>query len=155
MANQFEEKYGTSRDWICPDCGVLFVVYQGLPFDESDHNCKKRRIAPKVCPCWFRLIDDHRVESFVVDGAPFPEEISVETLAPDGTKQFWESRREGTRTVFYPPQSYKDAEFYKATLAVERGALMRAGPRQILQLIPRPLQEKEALHNRSSILMGG
>ena len=152
--NIFIEKYGTPRQWVCPDCGILFEIYPGgLPLTQDDHNCEKKRIAPKICPCWWRLIDDHRVESFVVVGLVAPEEMTIETLAPDGTKQFWERRRENGRDVFYPPQCYRDAEFAKAILDVERGALMRPGPKHILELVPRPMEEKLALHNRQTILM--
>ncbi len=153
MANPFAQ-FGTPTNYVCGDCGVLFVIYPNLPWNQDNHNCRKRRIAPKICPCWWVLTDDHRVECFVVQGAIDSDAISIETLAPDGTPEFWTRRRENGRDVFYPPPAYRDGEFHHAPLAVERGAVMRAGPRQILQLVPRPQEETLALHGRKSLIMG-
>ncbi len=149
--NFFVTTYGEPGSWVCPDCGIRFTIYPGLPFDRENHNCAKSRIKPKACRCWWVLKDDHRVESFVVDGLPFPDEMSVETLDPDGKPEFWDCREEGGNTVFYPPKHYKDAEFYRAELSVERGALMRPGPRQTLDLVDRPSQERLALKNRKTV----
>lgn len=150
--NQFVLNFGTPHVWDCPDCGVRFMVYPGLPFDRENHNCaKKRSNFIPTCICWWVMLDDHRVESFVVEGLPYPDEMSIETLAPDGTKQYWERRQENGRDVFYPPKCYRDAEFHSALLAPERGALMQPGPRQKLCLKPRPQLERAALGNRHSV----
>mgnify|MGYP003394834706 CR=1 FL=1 len=144
--NIFTEKYGTPARWTCPDCGVLFILYPALPFDKDNHNCAKKRGRIPIAKAWYRLIDDHRVESLVFDGLAFPDDLTVETLSPTGETEFWTRRPENGRDVFYPPKHYTNGEFFNG----ERGAIVRPGPRQLFMLIPRPMQEKEALHNRVS-----
>lgn len=152
--NPFVLSYGEPANWHCPDCGVLFKVFPGLPFDRANHNCAKQRDAPKICPCWFRLKDHSRVESFVAMGLVDPAGMTVETHAPDGSIDRWERREENGLHVFYPPKHYRDAEFYTPTDSPVRGIIVRGGPHQILKRVPRPDEEKLALRNRHSVDLG-
>lgn len=152
----FEERMsqiGTPTNWLCPDCGVTFILYPELPFDKENHNCaKKRREGPVECPCWWRLRDHMRVESFVVYGLVDPDGLTVETLAPDGSTQVWQRRRENGLDVFYPPKNYRDADFFNGPNSA--GAVMRPGPHQVLKLVPRPMQELLATNHQVSVDLG-
>lgn len=94
--------------------------------------------------CWYfyRLREDDFVSEFCVIGSADPNQ-QVETMAPDGTIQQWEKRKEGNLIVFRPPDGYVGNQglmwHYDRTL--QHG---EAAPRDVL--------EREALNNRLTIV---
>lgn len=103
MADMFEEKYGTPRDWTCQDCGTLFKVYPALDFG---HICSSQiRGKPKPAYFAYRLDPNSYVTEFVVFGDHDPGQ-SVESVMPDGTVHRWAKRHEGGLLVFKAPEGY-------------------------------------------------
>ncbi len=54
---------------------------------------------------FMRMKEDNLVAELCIAGASDPNQ-TVSTLAPDGTKQFWDKRWEGDLLVFHPPDGY-------------------------------------------------
>lgn len=102
--NIFTQKYGVPKEWKCVDCGVMFIVYPGLPFD---HACSKHfRGEPKVAYYFYRINPgDDRVAEFCVLNAADPNQY-VESHMPDGTVLRWDKRIEGDLLVFKCPAEY-------------------------------------------------
>lgn len=98
-----QEKYGAPKGWLCPDCGVLFMIHPGLPFD---HLCDKEiRSGPKESYFAYRLDSNSYVTEFIVFGDHDPDQY-VECHMPDDTVHRWDKRREGDLLVFKAPPGY-------------------------------------------------
>ena len=95
---------------------------------------------PPTAHYFYRLRNDSRITEFCVAGATDPHQF-VESLAPDGTRQRWPSRREGDLLVFSAPDGYTDGPCGHGY----DGSLQRCEP------APREVLEREALRNRVSV----
>lgn len=136
--NLFEEKYGTPRKWLCPDCGVLFIIYPALePFA---HLCDKHiRGLPEPAFYYYQLDSHSGVTELRIENARDPD-CTMEIVL-DNAPFRCDKRWQGNTLIFHVPQGYD----------LTKGVAIKWNRRlQTLKPLPDAEIERRAMGNKVS-----
>lgn len=136
MSDIFTIRYGTPKEWTCPDCGILFIIYPAIPFE---HLCSDQiRYAPETVYYFFRGEPSSGRTDFCITYDNDPNQY-VEISLTSGDRVRVARTADGDLTVFRLPLDWNP----------HHGISWSYDKRlQVARKLPEEMHKKEALRGR-------